>query len=740
MPELASVVIDLVTAATNKPFTYSVPESLSGQVRPGTKVRVPFGPRVVTGYIVPETPQPVANIRPISAVLGQDFFNEEGWQLAKWLTERYLCYTVEALHLILPPGASDRQFLEQRVEYAGLAISKDEAAELIKQLSRRAPAQVRILTALLTKGDQPRLQLMRLTKTAASSFKSLLNRGAVKTWVKIPEPCWPKPEAPTINLPQLTVAQERALSAIIPSLRAKRSEVFLLHGVTGSGKTEVYLRVLAAALAQGRSGIVLVPEIALTPQMRDRFVQRFGNQVAILHSGLRDKERYDEWRRIWYGQAQIVLGARSAIYAPLSNIGVIILDEEHETAYKQEESPRYHARDVALWRAKRNGAVTILGSATPAVTTYFQTQGKNSPFHLLSLPQRIANRPLPRVEIVDMRSELLAGNLSIFSRQLKSELNRVLSNREQAILFLNRRGYSTFVLCRHCGQVAECPHCELALTLHKAKHRLICHHCSYTQPAYNICPRCDSNLVRDFGCGTERVATEVKRLWPKARVQRLDADTSAKRGATNDIITAFSQGKIDVLVGTQMIAKGLDVARVTLVGVVSADLTLNLPDPYAWERTFQLLEQVSGRTGRGETPGRAIFQTYTPNHISIVAAQKHDYHGFYSRELKRRQRHLYPPFAEAILVRALAPIEKLAIELLRQVLSTITIDKEILVEGPAPSPFLKVGDKYRYQLLFKGLDLTPLREKLASAWPELCTNAAKDKARLTVDVDPLSYL
>lgn len=743
MPKLASVVVDLVTTATNKPFTYSIPESLADQVHCGTKVRVPFGHRVLSGYVVPETPEPVANIRPIKAVLGQGFFSEEGWQLAKWVADRYLCYLVEALHLVLPPGSSDRLSLEQRVEYVGLAITEAEAKALIEKLVVRAPAQVRLLTALVSGGAQPRLELLRQTKAAASSLKSLLARGAVKTWVQVTDGSNKdhlEVIPPSSDPPVLTPDQERALAAIMPALKAQRSKVFLLHGVTGSGKTEVYLRVLAAVLAKGRSGIVLVPEIALTPQMQERFVGRFGNQVAMLHSGLKDRERYAEWQRIRRGQAQVVVGARSAIFAPLSNIGAIILDEEHETAYKQEESPRYHARDVALWRAQQNKAVTILGSATPAVTTYFKAQGEDDHFCLLTLPRRIAHRPLPQVNVVDMRQELLAGNLSIFSRQLQDELSRVLAAGQQAILFLNRRGHSTFVLCRRCGVVAECPHCELALTFHKAKRRLICHHCGYSKPAFDTCPSCGSSYVRDFGCGTERVVSEVERLWPRARVLRLDADTSARRGATDSIVNAFAQGQADILVGTQMVAKGLDIKRVTLVGVISADLTLNLPDPYAWERTFQLLEQVSGRTGRGEMPGRAIFQTYTPHHASIVAAQRHDYIGFYTMELKRRKRHLYPPFAEIILLRALAPIEKTAIKLLHQVSSVLIADKEVIVEGPTPSPFLKVGDKYRWQLLVKGPDLTAVRQQLAAAWPELTAAAGRVQARLTVDVDPLSYL
>lgn len=742
MAKLAAVLVDLVTSATNKTFTYIVPDSLLGQVGCGTKVRIPFGPRVLTGYVVPETPEPVEKVRPISAVLAQDLFNEEAWQLARFVADRYLCHQVEALYLVLPPGTSSGLSLERRVEYVDLLLPEQEARTLVHALGRRAPAQARIVTALLKERPAVRRELLQRAPAAASSLKALVSRGVVTTWIEV-DPvsqlsCLETAATTAEQLPVLTEAQSRSLEPIMEALETYRQENFLLHGVTGSGKTEIYLRVLAAALKQGRGGIVLVPEIALTPQMRERFVHRFGHRVAILHSGLRDRERYDQWQRIRQGKAQIVVGARSAVYAPLTKIGAIILDEEHETAYKQEESPRYHAREVALWRARNQGAVTILGSATPAVDTYYQAQ--NGGYRLLTLPERIAKRPLPQVEIVDMRRELLAGNRSIFSRLLQTEMERVLACKQQAILFLNRRGHSTFVLCRHCGLVAECPHCDLALTFHKVGRRLICHHCGYSEPQYHLCPSCGSNYVRDFGCGTQRVVSEARRLWPRARILRLDADTSARTGATDEIIHSFSQGRADILVGTQMVTKGLDIARVTLVGIVSADLTLNLPDPYAAERTFQLLEQVAGRTGRGELPGRAILQTYTPNHVSITAAQRHDYAGFYRVELERRKRHLYPPFVKVVLVRALAPKEKTAIELLQQLLSMLPKGEDVRIEGPAPCPFLKVGNRFRWQLILKGSDLRRLKNQLAAALPTLTAACQRAGARLTVDVDPLSYL
>jgi primosomal protein N' (replication factor Y) len=475
----------------------------------------------------------------------------------------------------------------------------------------------------------------------------------------------------------------------------------------------------------------------LTPQTLERFARRFGREVAVLHSALSAGVRYAQWERIRRGEARVVVGARSALFAPLARPGVIILDEEHEPAYKQEESPRYLAREVARWRARQEGAVLVLGSATPAVETYYYaTQGR---YRLLTLPERIARRPLPEVTVVDMRAELAAGNRSIFSRNLAQALEETVGRREQAILFLNRRGYSTFVLCRQCGLVASCPRCELALTLHQDSGRLVCHHCGYTALPYRTCPRCGSRYIRDFGCGTERVAAAAAQLLPAARILRLDGDTTVRRGAHDRILSSFAAHEADVLVGTQMVAKGLDFARVSLVGIISADLALHLPDPYAWERTFQLLEQVAGRTGRGEAPGRVILQTYNPAHTSIVCAGRHDYAGFYRAELARRRRHHYPPFAEVVLVRALAPSEEAARRLLEELMARLAAGA-VEVEGPAPCPFPKTGDDYRWQAIFKGTDLGELRRRLAVEVPELNAGWRRQGARLSVDVDPMSYL
>ncbi|MDK2784200.1 MAG: hypothetical protein PWQ41_990 [Bacillota bacterium] len=740
MPELAAVLVDQVNPGTNRVFTYSIPPELAARVRCGTKVKVPFQQRYLTGYVTPEPAPAVPGLRPIAAVLAEDLFTPQDWELVRWLAGRYLCHLVEALRLILPPQVRNAGPTERRMDWVVPTLAPQEGRALLRELERRAPAQARLLSALLAAPEgMPRARLLKEQGAGPESLKALIRRGAVALREEGPaleeEACGH--ELSQGKLPELNPAQAQAVSAITAAIRDERFEAFLLHGVTGSGKTEVYLRALAAALEKGKGGIVLVPEIALTPQTLERFSQRFGSEVAVLHSGLSARVRYAEWERIRQGRARVVIGARSALFAPLRRTGVIILDEEQEPAYKQEENPRYLAREVAIFRARQDQAALVLGSATPAVETYFQAeQGR---YRLLALPKRVGGRPLPEVQVVDMRAELMAGNRSIFSRALTRALDDVLRRGEQAILFLNRRGYSTFVLCRQCGLVAACPHCDLALTLHNDSRRLVCHHCGFTREPYRTCPRCGSRLIRDFGCGTERVEAEVARLFPAARVLRLDGDTAGRRGAYDEILGAFSRHKADVLVGTQMVAKGLDFTRVSLIGIISADLALHLPDPYAWERTFQLLEQVAGRAGRGEVPGRVVLQTYTPDHPSIACAKRHAYLDFYRIELSRRARYRYPPYSEVVLVRAAAPAEEAARRLLADLVARLG-PLEVEVEGPAPCPLLKVGDHFRWQVIFKGTDLECLRRRLAEELPAMSAAGQRMGARLSVDVDPVSYL
>ncbi len=568
----------------------------------------------------------------------------------------------------------------------------------------------------------PRAELLKRAGCSASALDALVRAGLLHPTEVVasrsPMEGWSAGRASVpvpVPAPNLTVDQERAVERVTARMDSGGG-IVVLHGVTSSGKTEVYLRAFEHALARGRRGILLVPDIALTPQMVDRVVARFGpERVAVLHSALGAGERLDEWERARRGQVDIVVGARSAVFAPVPSLGLIVVDEEHDGSYKQDESPRYHARDVAVFRAKRAGATVVLGSATPSLETY--SKAESGEYELIELPRRIDDRPMPDVAVVDMRSELKAGNRTIFSRLLRARIEQTLERGQQAILFMNRRGFSTFVLCRECGHVMTCPHCDVSLTLHGSGSRrseLVCHYCNHTERAPDVCPSCGGIHIRYFGAGTERIEDEVRKSFPKARVARMDVDTTRRKGAHRAILGAFRAGRTDILVGTQMIAKGLDFPNVTLVGVVSADTALNLPDFRAAERTYQLISQVAGRSGRGDVAGTVVVQTYSPEHYSIVAAAAHDYRAFYEAEIASRREAGYPPARRMarILVRgidesATARCAGMIASACREL--DCVSDGTVEVLGPAPAPIPRIAGKYRWHLLLLSGDFQALR-------------------------------
>jgi len=533
--------------------------------------------------------------------------------------------------------------------------------------------------------------------------------------------------------PRLTPAQRAAVEWIADSLTKSTPQTALLYGVTASGKTEVYLDAIAHTLEAGRTAIVLVPEIALTTQVVEVFTGRFGDEVAVLHSRLSDGERYDEWRRLQQKQARIVVGARSAIFAPVENVGLIVVDEEHEASYKQESTPRYHARDVAAERARRAGATLLLGSATPSLETYYASeQGRIT---RLEMPERIDNRPLPEVSIVDLREEF-KEHRALFSRRLMEEIRIRLSQGQQAILFLNRRGYAQCVLCRECGHVMRCPHCAVSLTFHAAQRALRCHHCDYSRLAPTACPACGGTRIRGFGIGTERVEEEVIKHFPQARVARLDRDTAARKGAHAGILGRFRRGEVDILIGTQMVAKGLDFPNVTLVGIVSADTAIHLPDFRAAERAFQLLTQVAGRAGRGAHPGLVIIQTFCPNHYSVQMATRQDYPGFYQQEIAFRRELLYPPFSR--FANLISTDEDEARARLRAVAMAEafrdTLPPEIELIGPAPCPLSRLKNVYRWHVALRAPLDAPLSRLVREGLTRLSSTERMD---ITVDIDPM---
>ncbi|MDE0681727.1 MAG: primosomal protein N' [Candidatus Poribacteria bacterium] len=533
----------------------------------------------------------------------------------------------------------------------------------------------------------------------------------------------------------------------------KQPPTFLLHGVTGSGKTEVYMQAMADVLENGRSVIVLVPEISLTPQTASRFVGRFGERVALLHSRLSDGERYDQWHRIQKGEADIVIGPRSAIFAPVQKLGMLIMDEEHSDSYKSDTAPRYHARDVAQKRSDLANCPVLLGSATPSLESFHRA--RNGRYRLLSLPDRVFDRKMPDVHIVDMRTELKKGNRTIFSDLLRSSIEERLVRREQIILFLNRRGHSTYVFCRTCGYVERCDNCSISLTYHRETQRLVCHHCGSNRPTQQTCPQCSSDAIRFFGAGTEAVEQEVRKAYPKARVKRFDADSTARKNAHQQILAEFEQQKIDILIGTQMVSKGLDFPNVTLVGVIAADTALNLPDFRASEQTFSLLTQVAGRSGRAELEGKVVIQTYMPEHYCIEAAQKHDYLDFYAQEVVARDALRYPPFAHVATLLLRGKDEQAVIDAAHAARNQLEIWQEdrghasqvptveetsVEILGPAPAPLSKIEGKFRWHLLLRSTDAEKIG-RLFKRFTDEPPGIIKSKAiEFVIDIDPTSTL
>ena len=626
-------------------------------------------------------------------------------------------------------GKEVKPKFERVVHYRG--------SESSQPISRK---QAEILNWLKEKGDISYSELSKRFKSPIKSIQSLQAKGLVS--ISTREVCRDlslRSELKPYPKPELTPDQEAALDEIVKGIHSERFSPFLIHGVTGSGKTEVYLRAIEAVLAQGREAIVLVPEISLTPQLLSRFKDRFGENLALLHSGLGRGERYDQWRRIWKGEVKIALGARSAIFAPFKNVGIIIVDEEHDPSYKQEEKLKYHARDAAVVRAKQVEATLLLGSATPSLESFHNTEkGK---FRLLNLPERIEGKPLPRVDVVDVRKEK-----TLLSEKLRGALQKNIEDKKQSFLFLNRRGFANFILCPDCGQTFKCPNCSVTLTYHLRDRSLLCHYCDYRIQAPGDCPKCQGHRLQGMGIGTERLEQEIKSLFPQTQVGRMDRDTTSRRRSHLQILKRLESGSIDILVGTQMIVKGHDFPNVTFVGVVSADTCLHFPDFRSSERTFQLLTQVAGRAGRGEFLGDVVIQTFNPDHYSILRAKDHDYIGFYQEEILFRKALEYPPFSRFINFRLVGNSEKrtkgMAEEMgkIGQSLLEKGFGKGIEILGPSSAPFAKMRGKFRWQMMAKGKShhlLHHFAKELA------CRMEGQMKGigvHLDIDVDPVFVL
>ncbi len=617
-----------------------------------------------------------------------------------------------------------------------LELDYEEVSAVIDNLYKKAPARARCLEVLSDERDISLAELLEVANTSKSVVDALCKKGYITIYDTVEREDLLSFNCNTDYVRHhLTDDQQRVCSTVFQSIQNSQKDTFLLHGVTGSGKTEVYLELIEKVVSLGKDAIFLVPEISLTPQMVAQVTSRFGDRVAVMHSSLTQKQRFEQWKRINEGEVDIVVGARSAVFAPFKNLGIIIVDEEHENTYKSEFSPKYNAVEIAKFRAKQDNAVVLLASATPLVDSTFRA--KTGKYKHLFLKKRINNLSLPQTEIVDMREEMSQGNMSIFSRTLVEEIADRLTKGQQTILFLNRRGFSSFVSCRSCGYVAKCPNCNVSLTYHKSIDKLMCHYCDYIHPTYVSCPQCRSKYIKHFGIGTQRVADEIKDIFPSARTIRMDADTTSARLSHEKLLTSFRNGDADILIGTQMITKGLDFENVTLVGVVAADMSLNVNDFRAAERTFDLITQVTGRAGRGNTPGKAIIQTYNPDNETIINAANQDYNAFYEEEIELRKMLIYPPFCEFInfvftsdkMDEAMKIAEKFRSELCR-----IILPSEAMFYAVAQAPLFKLNGKYRYRLLMKTRYSLTLYTKIAETLKRFSTN--KNPVQISVDVNP----
>jgi primosomal protein N' (replication factor Y) len=773
-------------------FTYALPPDLL--VQPGDILSVPFGSQQVGGIAVrlhndpPDLPP--KQMRSIDAIVSAGFFPAAYWALLDRVAQYYQTSLMQVVRVALPPGLLARsqrrirlinpeaneiflnsaaqqiltllkssktkdyswQFVQRQVKGANRGLQDlirlnwvesylqppatirpqlRQAVILVSMQGELRDRQREILEVLKRNGGEMWLtDLLQHCRTTSPTVKRLQEQGCLilqgREVLRSENPT----QVEIDSAKSLTPDQEKALESIHASQSFAK---ILLHGVTGSGKTEVYLQAIAPYLQRAQSALVLVPEIGLTPQLTDRFRARFGDRVCVYHSALSDGERFDTWRQMLTGSPQIVIGTRSAIFAPLPNLGLIILDEEHDSSFKQDQpAPCYHARSVAQWRAELEDCPLILGSATPSLESWVAAQSST----YLSLPKRILDRALPKIDIVDMRKELHDRNPSIFSRSLQAQLKKLKENHQKGLLFIHRRGHSTFVSCRSCGYVMDCPNCDVSLSYHhtheNAQPLLRCHYCNHTQIQPQRCPTCGSSYFKNFGSGTQKVVQELARLFPELKTIRFDSDTTRAKGSHRALLSQFAQGDADLLVGTQMLTKGIDLPQVTLVGIISADGLLNLADFRASERAFQTLVQVAGRAGRGEEPGRVILQTYAPENPVILAVQRQQYEPFVASELEQRSTLNYPPYGQLVLFR-LSGLNERTVQSTAETIADLLLDSENEVLGPAPATIAKINNRYRWQILLKlKSDRVPDLLELRSHCPSTVS--------LTIDVDPMNLM
>ncbi|MCH5463305.1 primosomal protein N' [Lactobacillus sp. LC28-10] len=804
MTQIAEVVVDVPTMQTNTPYSYEIPAALVNQLQPGMRVVVPFGNggRKVQGFVwqinEDAKPNPEVTLKSIDTVMDPaPIVNTELMQLSKWLANTTYAFTITCLQTMLPnalkakyqkwvsptaqlpetirvslfgdqsellwddslPADTVKQLLSlnrqhlinvryevssksqvKKVMMVKPALSPEKLSVVRTELRKTAVKQAALIDFLIANSKAiSQTELERTVGVSSSILKTAETNGwLTRQAVEVYRDPFQTAVVKTKPL-QLNPDQNKAVNAICAATDEGQARNFLLEGVTGSGKTEVYLQAIANALSKGEQALMLVPEISLTPQIVGRVRGRFGEKVAVLHSGLSGGERFDEWRRIQRGEAQVVVGARSAVFAPLTNLGVIVVDEEHESSYKQDDNPRYHARDVALWRGRYHQCPVVLGSATPSLES--RARAEKNVYTRLLLPNRVNHQQLPQVSIIDMTEELRHHKESNFSSGLLQALQERLNRGEQSLLMLNRRGYSSFVMCRDCGFVLQCPNCDISLTLHMDTKTMKCHYCGHEEPIPHVCPNCHGRHIRYYGTGTQKVEQELTELLPTARIIRMDVDTTRRKGAHERLLKQFGDHKADILLGTQMIAKGLDFPDVTLVGVLNADTALGLPDFRASERTFQLLTQVSGRAGRAEKPGQVFIQTYNPEHYAIQLAKTQNYEQFFVREMQLRHRGNYPPYFFAVKVTASDVDERKAAEAMVKIVRQLktVLSPQAIILGPTPGAIARVNKRYYYQLVIKYKQEPQLRDALFTILGQ-AQKQSRNGLQIAIDRNPMSFM
>lgn len=725
----AEVIINSEALEIDRPFTYKVPEEFNNEIKIGQIVKVPFGKgnKTSEGFILnlKNDDNIKFKTKNIAAILVKDpVIDEDDINLIEFLREKTLCKYIDAFRLLIPVGimkgakAKKKRVIVLKNEDLSNIKNPDGYKKIIEFFKTNSGKYTK--SELINEHSISQYKLNKLIENEVLSIEE-------ESVFRYNDRVYNKDSAKT-----LTIEQENIIREYINS----DDKMFLLKGVTGSGKTEVYMKLVERVLLEEKSAIILVPEIALTPQIIERFKGRFGVNVALFHSKLSDGERFDEWFRVKEGKSKVIVGARSAIFLPAKNLGLIIIDEEHENTYKSEQNPKYQTKEVAEYLSELKGCKVILGSATPSIETYYRAL--TGEMKLLELNSRVDNKPMPPMKVIDMRNELKGGNKSLFSRELFIAIQERLKRKEQIILFLNRRGFSTFVSCRSCGYVFKCDECDISMTYHK-NGLLICHYCGKTKREPRECPKCHSKYVKFFGAGTQRVEEEVKKYFNNVRILRMDVDTTRDKHSYERIYNTFKNGEADILIGTQMVSKGLDFKNVTLVGILAADMSINIPDYRAAERTFQIITQVAGRAGRGDKQGEVLIQTYTPQHYSLQYAVNYDYEGFYEKEFTVRAMMKYPPFGKLLLINGTSKKE----ELLKNFMHKITMMIKPLVEscldieilGPIPCMISKVKENYRWQIVIKGEFDSYFSKNIKEILYDENKNVYND-IRISMDIDP----